>query len=262
MLFNILDGSKKRIIETCNYNQHIQSRHADRIMHVHDLLYIKEGEWSIAQDGVTYDLTAGDIILLQGGHHHYGTAPCNGLVKTRFIHFKTHENDTLKETGEQSKGFYCFPTVLHCAGNPIFEKHFDRIISSFWSDDIYERAKATAYLDLLLCDMSAEGTKGNSIVDDIKAQINRSPHRFISNEELAKKYGWSVRTITAKFKAETGMGIHAWQIEQKCKIADELLRNEPTLTLKEVAATYGFCDEYHFGKCFKRVMGLSPKRKE
>ena len=66
MLFNILDGSEKRIIETCNYNQHIQSRHADRVMRVHDLLYIKEGEWSIAQDGVNYDLTAGDIMLLEG----------------------------------------------------------------------------------------------------------------------------------------------------------------------------------------------------
>ena len=32
------------------------------------------------------------------------------------------------------------------------------------------------------------------------------------------------------------------------------------ITLKEIAANYGFCDEYHFGKCYKKVFGHSPKR--
>lgn len=49
-------------------------------------------------------------------------------------------------------------------------------------------------------------------------------------------------------------------MELKCRMADELMQHEPTLTLKEVAATYGFYDEYHFGKCFKKIMGRSPKR--
>jgi AraC-like DNA-binding protein len=230
-------------------------------MNVHDLLYIKEGEWNIAQDGINYFLTSGDVLLLQGGRHHYGTAPCEGMVKTRFIHFEPHPNDSVSDKDENSEAFYCFPMVVHAADHPLVEKYFNRVISAFWSDGVYEKAKAAAYLDLLLCEISSIGTKKNSLVDDIKAQINKNPHRFISNEEFAKKYGWSVRTITSKFKESTGTSIHAWQMEQKCRIADELLLNEPTLTLKEVAATYGFYDEYHFGKCFKRVMGRSPKGK-
>ncbi len=43
-------------------------------------------------------------------------------------------------------------------------------------------------------------------------------------------------------------------------MADELMQSEPTITLREIAATYGFCDEYHFGKCFKKMLGRSPKR--
>ena len=38
------------------------------------------------------------------------------------------------------------------------------------------------------------------------------------------------------------------------------MRREPHTTLKELAANYGFYDEYHFGKCYKKVMGHSPKR--
>lgn len=262
VLFNYLDREKKRIIETCNYNQHIESCHADRIMKVHDLVYIKEGEWSIAQDGVNYELAKGDVLLLQGGHHHYGTAPSKGMVKTRFIHFLTDQRDSVSEECGTRDGFYAFPMVIHCAHDPLVEKYFNRVISSFWSDNVYEKGKAAAYLDLLLCELSGIGARKHSIADDIKAQINKTPHRFISNEEFANRYGVSVRTVTSKFKEATGTSIHAWQTEQKCRIAEELLRNDPTVTLKEVALTYGFYDEYHFGKCFKRVMGYSPKRKK
>ena len=48
--------------------------HVDRIMEEHDLMYIHEGVWQIAQDGVIYDLKAGDVILLRAGSHHLVTA--------------------------------------------------------------------------------------------------------------------------------------------------------------------------------------------
>ena len=79
------------------------------------------------------------------------------------------------------------------------------------------KAKANAYLELLLCEISGIGRKARTVVDEIKAQINKTPHRFIRNEEFAEKYGWSVRTITSKFKESTGTTIHAWQMEQKCR---------------------------------------------
>ena len=32
------------------------------------------------------------------------------------------------------------------------------------------------------------------------------------------------------------------------------------LSVKEISYNLGFYDEYHFGKCFKKIMGYSPKR--
>jgi len=258
MLINLLDQSEKRQIITCNYNQHINSKHADRVLDMHDLVYIREGEWSITQDGIDYSVKQGDIILLQSGHHHYGTIPCNGIVKTMFIHFASHKNDCLCECKER-KSFYSFPVVAHCGEDPAVENYFKRIIAAFWEDGPYGKVKASAYLDLLLCAASSIGANERSLADEIKKMINKNPGRFIPNEEFAQALGCSVRTVTSKFKENTGTSPHAWQMEQKCRIADELIRNEPTLTLKEVAATYGFYDEYHFGKCFKKIMGRSPK---
>lgn len=260
MLFNYLYPAKKRIIQTCNFNQHIRSRHPDRIMKVHDLIYIKEGTWQISQDGADYTVSAGDVILLQSGHHHYGTTSCESAVKTRYIHFSAHPDDSVEEEREENQNDYAFPMVVPCGEDPLIEKYFDRVIYAFWAEEPYERAKAAAYLDLLLCQISSIGRKKRSIADGIKAQIQKTPHRFIPTEEFAEKYGCSVRTISAKFKESTGTSLHAWQMELKCRMAEELMQSEPTLTLKEVAATYGFCDEYHFGKCFKKIIGRSPKR--
>lgn len=294
MQYNILDNTAKRTITSCNFNQHIQSLHPDRIMKEHDLIYIREGCWSIAQDGINYELKPGDVILLQSGHHHYGMKPCKSVVRTCFIHFNAlpgdrvsaknpvMENSDAEESETENENVWAFPMVVHCQGRPMVEHYFKRVIYSYWSDAANASRKAGAYLDLLLCEIcdriydeipfekrsdkrheagSAAGnrTDSTSLAADIKLQIKMNPDRFISNEEFAKKYFCSVRTISSKFKAETGTSLHAWQIAMKCRMADELMRSDPGLTLKEIAANYGFYDEYHFSKCYKKIYGRSPK---
>lgn len=261
MLYNYLDKTIKRTIGSCNFNQHINSKHPDRILKEHDLLYVREGSWSVAQDDVNYPLKAGDIILLQSGHHHFGQAECEGIVKTSYIHFNTCRHDSIGTQAAATENVYAFPMVIHCAGNPMVERYFNRVIYSFWDDDYYQKEKASLYLELLLCELSSTVARKQSLADEIKMHIKRTPARFISAEEFARMYNCSVRTISAKFKESTGLGLHAWQMQLKCRMADELMQYEPTITLKEVAATYGFYDEYHFGKCFKKIMGRSPKKR-
>ena len=42
-------------------------------------------------------------------------------------------------------------------------------------------------------------------------------------------------------------------------MADELMIYDQKLTLKEVAESFGFYDEYHFSKCYKSMFGCAPK---
>ena len=261
MIYNYLSKDTKRTIESCNFNQHICSKHPDRILQEHDLLYVREGNWSITQDETDYTLKAGDVILLQSGHHHYGKFECDGIVKTSYIHFNVHKDDCIKTRTDISGNSYAFPMVVHCEDNPIIERYFNRVIYSFWDDDYYQKEKASLYLELLVCELSSVVSRKLSIADEIKMQIRKTPGRFISGEEFAQMYNCSVRTISSKFKESTGISLHAWQMQLKCRMADELMQYEPTITLKEVAATYGFYDEYHFGKCFKKIMGRSPKKR-
>ena len=63
-MHNLIDNSANRRVTFCNFNQHINAFHADRVMEEHDLIYIQEGQWDIAQDGVAYTVSPGDVILL------------------------------------------------------------------------------------------------------------------------------------------------------------------------------------------------------
>lgn len=264
MFYNILDNTQKRRISSCNFNQHICAPHPDRIMDEHDLIYIKDGNWTIFQDDIRYDLIAGDVILLQSNHHHYGCEPCISTVKTRFIHFSSCKFDRICKETNNEIGQYIFPMIVHCRNNPLIEQYFNEIIHIYWSDEKYSLNKASSYLDLLLCeisDMTEKSGKPSSLIEDIKIIIRKTPERFWKNQELAEEFNCSVRTLTKRFKEETGYGIHEWQMKLKCEMAKELIKSEPSLTLKEVAVTFGFCDEYHFSKCYKRYFGYSPKLK-
>jgi len=263
-MHNLIDNSANRNVTFCNFNQHINALHVDRVMDEHDLIYIQEGLWYIAQEGTEYTVGPGDVILLQAGRHHYGTRPCSGTVKTCFIHFSADENDTVAELNKEPARHWAFPMVVHCGHDPMVEQFFHRVIHSYWSDDLYADQKASAYLSLLLSEISeinALPDKHATLVDDIKNQIRTTPGRFIRAEEFAEKHHCSVRTISSKFKENTGYSLHLWQMQQKCRMADELMKYDSTLTLKELAATFGFYDEYHFSKSFKKIMGRSPKKR-
>ena len=262
-MYNFLDNSAKRTVTTCNFNRHTNAKHPDRIMCEHDLVYIREGQWKIAQDGIEYLVVPGDVILLQAGHHHYGTEPCISSVKTCFIHFSAHTTDQVEDVNESNAGFWRFPIVVHCKNNPMVGLFIERIIYSYWSDSLYAADKAAAYLSILLSEISeTSGFEGkqSSMISDIKKRIKTTPERFIGIEEFATDYHCSIRTISSKFKEATGCSLHAWQIREKCYMAEELLKSEPATTLKEIAAIFGFYDEYHFNKCFKKIIGHTPKR--
>jgi AraC-like DNA-binding protein len=42
--------------------------------------------------------------------------------------------------------------------------------------------------------------------------------------------------------------------------AEELLRHEPGVTVKEVAARLGFVDDFYFSRAFRQRKGLPPSK--
>ena len=62
----------------------------------------------------------------------------------------------------------------------------------------------------------------------------------------------SIRSL----KAEVGLTPHQFQIQNRIRKAQRLIREANTIT--KVALTTGFCDQSHFIKQFKKYVGLPP----
>lgn len=78
-----------------------------------------------------------------------------------------------------------------------------------------------------------------------------------SVETVAHEAGVSLDAFRRAFRAATGEPPARFQRRQRIAMGANLLRRRE-LTLKQIAATLGFCDEFHFSKAFKAQLGVSP----
>ena len=60
------------------------------------------------------------------------------------------------------------------------------------------------------------------------------------------------------FKNEFGLPPTQYQLSVIMASVCKILINE-NLTIKEIAKQFNFCDEFHFSKQFKKIVGVSPK---
>lgn len=74
---------------------------------------------------------------------------------------------------------------------------------------------------------------------------------------VARKLGFSYDTFRKKFRAELGYSPGQYYMDARIDRAAALL-HEGNHTVKTISVQLGFCDEFHFSRCFKRRMGHSP----
>lgn len=75
---------------------------------------------------------------------------------------------------------------------------------------------------------------------------------------VAQKVGLSYDRFRKKFAKEIGMTPHQYRSAQRLRAAQKMLM-ETDMSLKEIAASVGFYDEFAFSNRFKNVMGVSPR---
>lgn len=98
----------------------------------------------------------------------------------------------------------------------------------------------------------------DTVVQDIVHMILTNPQENLDIDRLAKKYFISPATLRARFKKATGVTMHSYQLETRMKMAYNLILTDESVRIKDVAILFGFCDEYHFSKLFKKRFGVSP----
>lgn len=104
---------------------------------------------------------------------------------------------------------------------------------------------------------SRRHAKKDGVIQSIEF-MRENIHGNVTLRDLAKAAGLSVSHYCALFKKKTMQSPLNLYTSMKVQRACQLLQNKDQ-TIKSIAYTLGFFDQYHFSKVFKQVMGISPK---
>lgn len=243
-------------------NQYVtETLHPDRTMYEHDVFYVVEGEWEVSQEGISYPLKKDDVIILFGGLHHYGLKPCSKNTQTIFIHFGKNKKDEFSCEQNKSEKYVSLPVVVNCAKNPLIKRYFNEMATLFFENDEHKQIRLSSQLLLLFCELSSLKKETNDqLISNIITLFGKKINKFFSAEELADTFYVSKRSIYSIFKQSTGVSPHEYQLNAKLDICKKIIQAGEPINFRELAEKYGFYDEFHFSKAFKKRFGVSPKQ--
>ncbi len=89
------------------------------------------------------------------------------------------------------------------------------------------------------------------------AHLSKHPERWMTVEDMSAMVKLSMNQFIRVFTAHTGLTPKKYLDELKIKHAAAALRN-PGRTVGQIAEYFGYRDQFHFSKRFKKLTGMSP----
>lgn len=265
--------SAKRRIAEANYNTFVKPlAHPDRVMPYHDFLYILEGNWEVGVEAgercEVFQLRKGDLLILPAGLRHYGTRLCSPHSRNMYIHAEPLPGDHACDTSDISVAepdLILLPLLIHCGGSVEISRYFSEIITGCWDDALHKETRLSCLVQLLLCELGCQALKSpvtmrcSAFVYEIAQFSQSNPEVFFSVSDMARRFHVSEKTLNNRFKMVYNKTFYAWQMDQKLDMVYQYLHSVPNAALKEIAANFGFYDEFHLSRAFKKKFGTAPK---
>lgn len=104
---------------------------------------------------------------------------------------------------------------------------------------------------------SKKHAKKDGVIQSIE-YMRENIHGNVTLRDLAKAAGLSVSHYCALFKKKTMQSPLNLYTSMKVQRACQMLQDRDQ-TIKSIAYSLGFFDQYHFSKVFKQIMGASPR---
>jgi AraC family transcriptional regulator of arabinose operon len=208
-------------------------------------------------------MQAGDLAWLPAGlPHAYGTDDEPWTIA--WTHFAGTEVEQWRDLVRSSARVDDF--IVRLPGDHLDEVVLDRVYAELERGlSIRHQIAAATVLRAAFCKMGEilverHGTRTArervvASVEELRRDWLR-PHRL---EELATGAGMSITHYCAHFRELTGFAPIDFLIRLRVQHASRLL-DTSGLTVAEVAAATGYDDPYYFTRCFRRVMGCSPRQ--
>ncbi len=101
------------------------------------------------------------------------------------------------------------------------------------------------------------GTNNNNLIVEINKYLEDNITKSLKNEEISRKFNYSISSINNQFKKYFGRTLHEQFVFLKIEKAKNMLRKE-YVPLKHVSDFLCFSTPENFSKVFKKVAGITP----
>lgn len=254
----------------------IQPQSSSAISHdYYEFIYLKNGKGIHYNKGENISFSSGDLFFIKAKKEH--SFQIIEEAEVYIVRFSQNARLVLKELTNNSNGR---AVSLSKAQSPLNSK------VNFSSND-RELVESTLYLLLKLYE---DGTRNESLcyfqilslITLIERNLTYQPfksdslpekkdlaralqhiHKFLREPEMlsvsyiANKFNVSVGTLGIYFKKDTGMSVKKYTQECRRQAIEKLIR-EGEYSFSEIAHQFGFTDESHFSKWFKKKCGINP----
>lgn len=246
------------------YEKRSPGKHEVGRQHYHDFFEIyllEEGACHYFIDNDSYDVVAGDIVLIPKGIIHKTmydeSEACRRLIYCPYSYIP-------------AAAIPYFSSILYIYRNPRVSKQvvriFDAIEEEYLRGDEFSEEILMHYMHLFFfllarnSDIEIANKTGSIYTTESITYIKENYATGVRLSEMAKKFSVSPEHLSRIFKRDTGLGISEYLSTVRLQRAQQLLLSSPALSVAEIAECCGFYDSNYFSKKFKEAYGISPMR--
>jgi AraC family transcriptional regulator len=235
-----------------------------RVQNNYEFIWLMQGEAKVSFGNKTFAVEEGTILLRKPDvTDYYEWSPKRPTIHA-YIHFDLDPQRKAKVSASSTPAFRKMPT------NDILRPLFGYLLQLDEFQEPLRSEMMRPALDLFLRGyLSGQVTVKSQpqprspetverAVDFIRTNMAQSPPAPLKLRELSQAAHTTPENLCRVFKKFLGLGpLKYAKLARLDRAANQLLRT--AASLKEIAFSTGFYDEYHFSRSFKQVYGMSPK---
>lgn len=234
----------------------------------YEVSYVVSGCGTFIVDGVSYQVSQGDVHLLAPGKIHEITTDYPGGFRFAYMGFSF--DDSVNDM-DNAKNFYSMCTS-HITKDKGDIYNLMRILINEWYDE--SKLDETVIVSLLRSIIilvsrvfsGSDKTKYNpEYTGNILGRNIYSIIHYIDNnateiegvKSLADRFGYTPDYLSHLFKNKTGQSVQSYIIDKKIKLASDLLENTDC-SITEIADRLNYASVQSFCKAFRKARKYTP----
>lgn len=240
------------------------------------MLFMTKGKCYLAEDGKSFTVLPGEMLILQPQHHHYSWKPMDERTEYYWIHFYVSGSweqsinlTSLSPQIEVPNLHYKTPILtLHLLKygkvdnfveileyiEKLFAESTKSPSFSFWHSQ-------QLFIDLLqkIQLHSKEESKLNKLSEKVQLYLRDNFNEKITNNELSRIFHFHPNYISRALKKTIGLTPAEFLVRYRMEEAEKRLLNSE-MTISEIAESIGFQNVYYFSTSFKKYTGYAPHK--